>query len=89
MEHYTGQPKVFVNEYDQVYLSRNANFLPAIPIAGCDIANPRDTVILHWASIMQPKLPFTPIKFGPANYIISQLNLPEPVLLEQDPDSTW
>jgi hypothetical protein len=38
---------------------------------------------------MWPELPFTPIEFGPANYIISQLDLPEPVLLEQDPDGKW
>jgi hypothetical protein len=85
----TGQPKVFVNEYDQVYSSPNANFLPAIPNACCDIDNPRDTVIPHWASIMRPELPFTPIEFGPENYIISRLDLPEPVPLEQDHDGKW
>jgi hypothetical protein len=85
----TGQPNVFVNEYDQVYSSPNANLLPATPIASCDIDNPRDTVIPHWVSIMQPELQFSPIEFGPANYIIYWLDLPEPVPLEQDPDGTW
>jgi hypothetical protein len=38
---------------------------------------------------MQPELPFTPIEFGPENNIISWLDLPEAVPLEQDRDGKW
>jgi hypothetical protein len=38
---------------------------------------------------MRPELPFIPIKFGPENYIISRLDLPKPVPLEQDGDGKW
>lgn len=87
----TGRPHVFVNEYDHVYSSPNAAYLPAIPIPGCDIDNPRDTFIPHWANVVRPELPFTPIEFDNSNYIISRLYLPPalPVPVEQTPDGKW
>jgi hypothetical protein len=85
----TERPNVFVNDCGDVYSSPNANFLPAIPIPDCDIDNPRDTALPHWASDVRPELPFTPLEFDFSNYIIKRLELPSPVPVEQRPDGTW
>jgi hypothetical protein len=80
---------VFIIEFDQVYSSPNTGFLSAIPLAGCDINNPQDTVIHQWASVMRPELLLTPVQLSPANYIISWLDLPKSIPFKQNPDVKW
>src|SRR3981189_2160373 len=85
------RPNVFVNDHNQVYSSPNAAHLPTIPLVDCDIDNPQDTFVPHWANVVRPELPFTPIEFDMSNYIISQLSVPPslPLPVQQTPDGSW
>ena len=85
------RPNVFVNDHNQVYSSPNAAHLPAIPLVDCDIDNPQDTFVPHWANVVRPELPFTPIEFDMSNYIISRLAVPpsHPLPVQQTPDGSW
>src|ERR1700690_4652456 len=87
----TRRPNVFVNEHDHVYSSPNATYLPAIPIPGCDIDNSQDTSVPHWANVVRPELPFTPLQFDQSNYIMRRLSVPPslPVPVQPTPNGRW